>query len=235
MYPPVPHGYSIEAMLNPVVRNPCDDQQAGTERLYEMLNRERESVVTRGPFPYTPSEGRSGFPHPPHARLPAPFPTIPPEAPRMEAFNTMRPGMDAVGNDRFPRHLSPHAAAADASTRECSEHNCRPFEPHGGNSRPGGGEDAYRPVPSSTPSSFPPYGIERQCRGPHDSSVDRILTDMGVHRATWHGPGGPFVAPFGKYHGEGAGNEGQAFGVMPKAEIAWSQPPSCEGGRRIVQ
>lgn len=91
-----------------------------TELLYEMLNRERESAAARGPFGYAAAgDGRAGFPHPPHARLPAPFSTVVPDSSggcrgvlpsHMEAFGSVahRGGVSAlvessVGtSDRLP-------------------------------------------------------------------------------------------------------------------------------------
>lgn len=55
--------------------------QVTSERLYEILNRERETAVSRGPFPYGGgSDGRTGLPHQMHARMPAPFPTPVPDS-----------------------------------------------------------------------------------------------------------------------------------------------------------
>lgn len=210
--------------------------QAGNEHLYEMLNRERESVASRSTFVYGSGESRSGFPHPPHARLPAPFPTITAETPRLDAFTTSRSGMEPLVSDRFPRPTPGHSGSEGAGVRDgnCASAERRPFEPDL-SSRPHGGAESFRPVLNAAPSSYPPYGLERQCRTPYDSGVERIMTDMGVHRAAWHGPGGPYAAALSQYHGEvGTRTDADSMGVVHKAEMPWSAPRTCEGGRRIV-
>lgn len=225
-----------------------------------MLNRERETVAARGAFPYGSGDARSGFSRPLHAHLPAPYSTSPPNesSSRMDAFSAPRPGDATLGSNCLSLHAPPPRSGSAVDDNHCVDNSNvynNVYANQGGDRRRAtmlesdvGGRATTMAGRSTTPSTatFPPYGFDRQqYRGPpHERGVERIMSEMAFHRASWQGPDGSYAGALTKYHGERPvpGNESEAGAIAGRAAVAhqapemtWaSQPQAFEGGRRIV-